>query len=157
MKVLAFENPWGQFMKLTEHMCSINNDVVVWRDNFMPVASAPTIADFEKIKTFVAPRHTANISNTATTAHKMNLIAMGEQAAFMFPYAVKAGVSYNDYFYYALAGQLWLWGGAAENGASCGLADSSSNHAWTSSSSSIGARLAYFGDVTEISGMDMLA
>ncbi len=157
VKVLAFENPWGQFHEVDGHMCSINNDVVVWRDNFMPVASAPTIADFEKIKTFVAPRHTANISNTATTAHKMNLIAMGEQAAFMFPYAVKAGVSYNDYFYYALAGQLWLWGGAAENGASCGLADSSSNHAWTSSSSSIGARLAYFGDVTEISGMDMLA
>jgi hypothetical protein len=157
VKVLSFENPWGQFWEFDGHMCSINNDVVVWRDNFMPATSAPTMADFEKIKTFVAHRHSAAISNTATTAHKMNLIAMGEQAAFMFPYAVQAGVSYNDYFYYNIAGQVWLWGGRAESGAKCGLACSASHPAWALSNSSLGARLAYFGDVNEISGGDMLA
>jgi hypothetical protein len=82
---------------------------------------------------------------------------MGEQAAFMFPYAVQAGVSYNDYFYYNIAGQVWRWGGSSLGGAKCALACSHSINAWTVSWSDIGARLAYFGDVNEISGGDMLA
>lgn len=156
VKVLAFENPWGQFWEMDGHMCSIGNDVVIWRENFMPSVSQPIMSDFANIKTFVAPRYTAGISSTSTTAHKMNLIALGEQAAFMFPYGVQAGISYNDYFSYSAGGQLWLWGGNAGYGAHCGLAFSTSNLVWSSSYSSIGARLAYFGDVNEVSGGDLL-
>lgn len=157
VKVLAFENPWGQFWEMDGHMCSIGNDVVIWRENFMPASTSPILSDFENIKTIIAPRHNANISNTSTTAHKMNLLALGEQAAFMFPYATQPGVSYNDYFYYAETGQLWLWGGSSYSGAICGLADSHSASAWSTSYSSLGARLAYFGDVNEVSGRDLLS
>lgn len=156
VKVLSYENPWGQFWEMDGHMCSIGNDVVVWRENFMPPTSAPALADFENIKHVIVPRHTAEILNTSTTGHKMNLIALGEQGAYMIPYSTQAGISYNDRFYYALAGQLWLWGGHSEFGANCGLAFSNSTYAWTNSYSNIGARLAYFGDATEVSGRDLL-
>lgn len=157
VKVLSYENPWGQFWEMDGHMCSIGNDVVIWRENFMPATTSPTLTDFEKIKKAIVPRHTANILNTSTTGHKMNLIALGEQGAYMIPYSTQAGISYGDYFTYALAGQLWLWGGNSESGANCGLACSNSNNVWTNSPSILGARLAYFGDVNKVSGRDLLS
>lgn len=50
--------------------------------------------------------------------------------------------------------QLVLWGGAAINGAGCGLAYASSNRAWSYSAATVGSRLAvksseiaiYFGE-----------
>ena len=42
--------------------------------------------------------------------------------------------------------KLWLFGGASHNGAICGLASASSNHAWAVAPSSISARLAVKSD-----------
>ena len=52
--------------------------------------------------------------------------------------------------------QLVLWGGVA-NGAYCGLASAHSNIAWSYSAASVGSRLAYFGDLTFVSGASLMA
>lgn len=156
VKVLSYENPWGQFWEMDGHLCSIGNDVIAWRDNFMPISNTPTISDFANIKTTKITRHTANIANTSSSGHKMNLLPLAEQGAFMIPYATQAGVSYGDYFGYADAGQLWLWGGNSSHGASCGLASAYSSYAWTYSLSHLGARLAFFGKPVEVSGKQLI-
>lgn len=62
-----------------------------------------------------------------------------------------------DYSWANTTGQLVLWGGYAYYGAYCGLAYASSNHAWSYSAAYIGSRLAYFGDLTFVSGASLMA
>ena len=54
---------------------------------------------------------------------------------------------WGDYHYANNAGQLLLWGGYAHNGSYDGLVVSSSGNAFSYSSSAIGSRLAYHGEV----------
>lgn len=152
VKVAAFENPWGQFWEFDGHLCSFDTDVFAWRENFMPSSAAPVKSDFASVKTMLLKRHTATI----TSAEKMNIITGPEQGVFMFPYATQSGISYGDRYNYGASGQVWRWGGYSESGADCGLAWSNSSSAWTLSSSSIGARLAYFGPVHQVTGRDLL-
>ena len=156
VKVLSYENPWGQYWEMDGHLCSLGNDVVAWRENFMPTSNTPTLADFANIKKTLISRHTADIVNTSSSGHKMNLVPLAEQSAFMIPYAIQPGVSYGDRFYYADTGQLWRWGGYSSYGAHCGLAYVYSHPVWTFSFSNSGARLAFFGQPVEISGRDLI-
>lgn len=47
--------------------------------------------------------------------------------------------------------KLWFWGGNSNNGSNCGLAYAASDNAWSVSSASLSARLAYYGHTTEVS------
>lgn len=152
VRVKNFENPWGQFWEFDAHQISFESEVWAWRSNFMPAASSPVKADFSNIDCDKYTRHTANIY-----PGRMNINKSGKQGVFMIPQAAIAGITYGDYYYYALDGQLWLWGGYSFNGSGCGLAYSHSNYAWSISISIIGARLAYFGDITEVNGADLAA
>ncbi|MCB8835737.1 hypothetical protein LJD42_29770, partial [Escherichia coli] len=60
-----------------------------------------------------------------------------------------------DYSWANTTGQLVLWGGYAVGGARCGLASASSDHDWSSSGAAFGSRLAYFGDLTFVSGASL--
>ena len=62
-----------------------------------------------------------------------------------------------DYSWANTTGQLVLWGGSASYGANCGLASASSSSDWSSSSATIGSRLAYFGNLTFVSGASLMA
>ena len=62
-----------------------------------------------------------------------------------------------DYSWANTTGQLVLWGGNASYGAYCGIACASSNLAWSGSYASIGSRLAYFGNLTFVSGASLMA
>ena len=62
-----------------------------------------------------------------------------------------------DYSWANTTGQLVLWGGAAYSGANCGLASAPSNNDWSRSYADIGSRLAYFGDLTFVSGASLMA
>ena len=62
-----------------------------------------------------------------------------------------------DYSWANTTGQLGLWGGHANYGASCGLASADSSNAWSHSTARIGSRLAYFGDLTFVSGASLMA
>ena len=62
-----------------------------------------------------------------------------------------------DYSWANTTGQLVLWGGAANGGACCGLACAHSYDAWSDSNASFGPRLAYFGNLTFVSGASLMA
>ena len=68
------------------------------------------------------------------------------------------GTSYwGDYHYANATGQVVSWGGAAAGGALCGLAFAYSAHAWSDSAAYIGSRLAYYGELTVMSGRELVA
>ena len=68
------------------------------------------------------------------------------------------GTSYwGDYSYANSTGQLVLWGAVADRGAYAGLGSAYSDRAWSYSYSSIGSRLAYYGELTFMSGAELMA
>ena len=64
---------------------------------------------------------------------------------------------YCDGYYAATGGQLLRVGGNADNGAPCGLACAHSYGAFSNSYTSIGARLAFYGEPEIVSGAQLVA
>ena len=144
VNVNGFENPWGQYWEMVQGLCSVGLNVYHWRSNVMPTGT-PTDATFANIDHVVLTRPT-------TVVWAMNIISNKEgQGCYMIPKESVSGISYGDNFYYSASGQLWLFGGYSNYGATCGLAAAASNNAWSNSSSGISARLAYYGDINKVS------
>ena len=76
-----------------------------------------------------------------------------------FPQAVGGSDStyYCDGFWAATSGELLFVGGAAYNGSLCGLSSAGSHDGFSVSWSSIGARLAFYGNPTIVSGSELMA
>lgn len=64
---------------------------------------------------------------------------------------------YCDGYWAATGGQLLIVGGHANGGARCGLACAASNNAFSHSYTSIGARLAFYGEPEIVSGAQLVA
>lgn len=76
----------------------------------------------------------------------------------LFPTALGGGSTsyWCDYFWQNRAsGQLVLWGGAATDGAFCGLASAFSYVAFSISGATFGARLAYYGELELCNGAEI--
>ena len=143
VNVCGFENPWGQYWEMMGGLFSVGKDVYCWRGNVIP-ASVPTADTFDSIAHVLLTRPTSAVWG-------MNIIASEKgQGVYMIPKQSISGVSYGDNFSYAEVGQLWLFGGNSYAGSNCGLAYSSSNDAWTNSSASYSARLAYYGPLNRV-------
>ena len=150
VNVAGFENPWGQYWEMMGGLCSVGTDVYCWRSNIVP-ASSPTADTFDGIEHVLLTRPTSDVWG-------MNIIASENgQGVYMIPKQSLSGVSYGDYFYYAEEGQLWGFGGVSYFGANCGLASAGSDDAWTYSSSSYSARLAYYGSLNKVSATQFKA
>lgn len=144
VNVAGFENPWGQKWEMVQGLCSVGTDVYCWRHNWMP-SGTPTAATFENVEHVLLSRPTS-------TVWGMNIVTTEKgQGVYMIPKESVSGISYGDNFWYAEAGQLWLFGGDSSHGSSCGLASSGSSLAWSSSSSNRSARLAYYGQLNKVS------
>ena len=76
-----------------------------------------------------------------------------------FPQAVGGGDStyYCDGFWASTSGELLLVGGDASSGLLCGLSSVYSSDGFSSSWTSIGARLAFYGNPTIVSGSELMA
>ena len=76
-----------------------------------------------------------------------------------FPQAVGGSDStyYCDGFWAATSGELLYVGGDANYGSLCGLSFANSGHGFSSSWASIGARLAFYGNPTIVSGSELMA
>ena len=76
-----------------------------------------------------------------------------------FPQAVGGSDStyYCDGFWAATSGELLSVGGAAYDGSRCGLSYASSYHGFSLSWADIGARLAFYGNPTIVSGSELMA
>ena len=77
----------------------------------------------------------------------------------MIPQAVGGGDStyYCDGFWASTSGELLNVGGGAYNGSRCGLSYAYSNNGFSYSWTGIGARLAFYGNPTIVSGSDLMA
>ena len=84
------------------------------------------------------------------------IIGKDGQGTYMFHHSTLSGVSYGDSYSYASNGQLVLFGGSSNSGASCGLAYVYSYYAWSSASSSVSARLAYYGGTERVTLKQLL-
>lgn len=76
-----------------------------------------------------------------------------------FPQAVGGGDStyYCDGFWAATGGELLNVGGTADNRSLCGLSYANSSNGFSNSRSFIGARLAFYGNPTIVSGSELMA
>ena len=76
-----------------------------------------------------------------------------------FPQAVGGGDStyYCDGFWASTSGELLYVGGDAYNGSQCGLSSANSSLGFSDSWSTIGARLAFYGNPTIVSGSELMA
>ena len=76
-----------------------------------------------------------------------------------FPQAVGGGDStyYCDGFWASTSGELLIVGGRANHGSQCGLSYANSNDGFSISWTSIGARLAFYGNPTIVSGSELMA
>ena len=82
----------------------------------------------------------------------MNIVTEKQnQGVYMIPKASGSHLAYNDSYGYSASGQLWVFGGSSNGGPRCGLAFSHSRAGWSNSRSSFSARLAYYGDIKEVS------
>ena len=143
VNVAGFENPWGQYWEMMGGLCSVGTNVYCWRGNVIP-ASAPTAETFEGIEHVLLTRPTTQVWG-------MNIVTSEKgQGVYMIPKQSLSGVSYGDYFSFAEAGQLWLFGGNSNVASYCGLACASSGNAWTLSLAYCSARLAYYGPLNRV-------
>lgn len=76
-----------------------------------------------------------------------------------FPQAVGGGNStyYCDGFWASTVGELLSVGGRAYDGSQCGLSSAASNYGFSSSRADFGARLAFYGNPTIVSGSELMA
>ena len=77
----------------------------------------------------------------------------------IFPAKIGGGSTsyWADYSWANNTGQLVFWGGAGDAGAYCGLACAYSSNAWSHSSAVVGSRLAYYGNLTFVTGAELMA
>ena len=145
VNVAGFENPWGQRWEMVQGLCSVGNDVYCWRSNWLPTGT-PTAATFANVDCVKLTRKTTEglgVMNIVTD--KQN------QGVYMIPKASGSNLVYNDHYWYSASSQLWIFGGSSGTGASCGLACSSSSLAWSDAAADFSARLAYYGNIKEVS------
>ena len=76
-----------------------------------------------------------------------------------FPQAVGGGDStyYCDGFWASTSGELLYVGGYAGNGSPCGLSSAASIDGFSHSGTAVGARLAFYGNPTIVSGSELMA
>lgn len=77
----------------------------------------------------------------------------------IFPSKIGGGTTsyWADHSWANNTGQLVFWGGNAYTGAYCGLASAYSGHDWSLTYASVGSRLAYYGNLTFVTGAELMA
>ena len=111
----------------------------------MPTGT-PTAATFANVDCVKLTRKTSDGLGV------MNVITGKQnQGVYMIPKASGSNLAYNDHYWYSASGLLWLCGGSSDFGSDCGLASSGSDNGWSVSNSYISARLAYYGNIKEVS------
>ena len=93
-----------------------------------------------------------------TTEGYISQMIIGEYFDILAKKLGAGGTSgWGDYNYANSTGQLVLWGAGANYGASAGLGSAYSGDAWSNSASLFGSRLAYYGELTFMSGAELVA
>lgn len=156
VSIMGIENPYAQQWEMVQGMyCgSANNsgqngtEIFIYEGNRMPSSSELATHPSGDYRQLTRP----------TTSGYIAQMILGEHFDVMAKSLAGGGTSYwCDYSYNNNTGQLVLWGAGAHSGAPAGLGYATSHDAWSSSSSLIGSRLAYYGELTFMSGAELVA
>ena len=156
VSLMGIENPYAQQWEMVQGMyCgSANNsgqngtEIFIYEGNRMPSSSELATHPAGDYRQLTRP----------TTSGYIAQMILGEHFDVMAKSLAGGGTSYwCDYSYNNNTGQLVLWGAGASYGASAGLGCASSDSAWSNSYSVIGSRLAYYGELTFMSGAELVA
>ena len=156
VSLMGIENPYAQQWEMVQGMyCgSANNsgqngtEIFIYEGNRMPSSSELATHPAGDYRQLTRP----------TTSGYIAQMILGEHFDVMAKSLAGGGTSYwCDYSYNNNTGQLVLWGASATDGARAGLGFANSNNAWSYSDSYIGSRLAYYGELTFMSGAELVA
>lgn len=156
VSIMGIENPYAQQWEMVQGMyCgSANNsgqngtEIFIYEGNRMPSSS--------ELATHPSGDY-RQLTRLTTNGYVAQMI-LGEHFDVMAKSLAGGGTSYwCDYSYNNNTGQLVLWGATAHYGASAGLGFAGSDAAWSDSYSLIGSRLAYYGELTFMSGAELVA
>ena len=148
VSLFGIEDPYGWYWEFIQgvYFGSSNNsnsgqtgsDVYIYEGNRMPTSAELTTQPtgwFRKI-------------TRLTSSGWIKNLMWGENMDILpGVFGGDSATGHGDYSWANTTGQVLLWGGAAFNGANCGIAYSYSAYDWSNALSSIGARLAYYGVV----------
>lgn len=156
VSIMGIENPYAQQWEMVQGMyCgSANNsgqngtEIFIYEGNRMPSSSELATHPSGDYRQLTRP----------TTSGYIAQMILGEHFDVMAKSLAGGGTSYwCDYSYNNNTGQLLLWGAYASYGATAGLGYANSYNAWSSSNSNFGSRLAYYGELTFMSGAELVA
>ena len=156
VSIMGIENPYAQQWEMVQGMyCgSANNsgqngtEIFIYEGNRMPSSS--------ELATHPSGDY-RQLTRLTTNGYVAQMI-LGEHFDVMAKSLGGGGTSYwCDYSYNNNTGQLVLWGAVASHGANAGLGYAISNNAWSDSGSNVGSRLAYYGELTFMSGAELVA
>lgn len=156
VNLMGIEDPYGwQWEDIQGVYCgnSANSaqngsEIFIYKGNRLPTAA----------ELATHPTGEYRQATRVTTSGWVQEIIAGENFD-IFPARIGGGSTsyWADYSWANNTGQLVFWGGNANSGAYCGLASASSNNAWSYSTASVGSRLAYYGNLTFITGAELMA
>ena len=156
VSIMGIENPYAQQWEMVQGMyCgSANNsgqngtEIFIYEGNRMPSSSELATHPSGDYRQLTRP----------TTSGYIAQMILGEHFDVMAKSLAGGGTSYwCDYSYNNNTGQLVLWGAFASHGAPAGLGYAYSSYAWSLSASNVGSRLAYYGELTFMSGAELVA
>ena len=145
---LQWEMSQGVYCGSSNNSAQDGTEIFIYEGNRMPSASElathPT-GDYRQL-------------TRLTTDGYISQMILGEHFDIFAKKLGAGGTSYwCDYSYANSIGQLVLRGASAHSGAYAGLGCAVSSHAWSYSRSLIGSRLAYYGELTFMSGDELVA
>lgn len=156
VNLMGIEDPYGwQWEDIQGVYCgnSANSaqngsEIFIYKGNRLPTAA----------ELATHPTGEYRQATRVTTSGWVQEIIAGENFD-IFPARIGGGSTsyWADYSWANNTGQLVFWGGDANVGASCGLAYALSNYAWSYTSAHVGSRLAYYGNLTFITGAELMA
>ena len=156
VSLFGIEDPWALQWEFSQgiYCGSANNDgqdgseVFIYEGNRLPSASelaSHPEGDYRQL-------------TRLTSSGYIQKMTLGEYFDLVPSQHDGGGTSYwGDYHYANNKGQVVLWGGLANYGALAGLVSPFSNSSWSSSDSTVGSRLAYYGDLVIMSGAQLVA
>lgn len=142
----------GIFCGSSANTSQTGREVFIYEGNRMP--SAAELSSHPN----GAYRQTTRREAPTDTSGYVKTMILGEYFDLWATTVGGGATSYwSDYDYVNNTGQLVLWGGNAYYGSLAGLAYAVSRGAFSNSYSSCGARLAYYGPLTFVSGKQLMA
>lgn len=156
VNLMGIEDPYGwQWEDIQGVYCgnSANSaqngsEIFIYKGNRLPTAA----------ELATHPTGEYRQATRVTTSGWVQEIIAGENFD-IFPARIGGGSTsyWADYSWANNTGQLVFWGGNAYAGAFCGLASADSSTAWSYTNAPVGSRLAYYGNLTFITGAELMA